>query len=65
MDRGERKFRLGLDACTVQDAKPLGATAGVVEQRGLPDSWLAADDQDPAAARPSGVEQLVDPRALP
>jgi hypothetical protein len=52
MNAGERKLHLGLDARRARDATSGGALEHVIEQRGLADAGLAAQDKHGAAPRP-------------
>jgi hypothetical protein len=61
---GERQLGLGLDAGAREHAHPPGACHGALQQRGLADARLAAQDEDAAARAPGPVEQAVDRRAL-
>ena len=59
MQAGVRELHLGLDAGRVEEAAPAGASADVVQQRGLPDPRLAAQDQDTALPGPGARDQAV------
>ena len=60
MDRGEAHGHLRLDRHHPDDLQVLGTLDRVVEQRRLPHSGLASEDQRPAHSGPNAVEHLVE-----
>ena len=59
MQAGERELHLGLDARRSRDATPGRPLLQVVQQRGLADPRLAAQDQHPALTRPHLVQEPI------
>ena len=59
MQAGERELHLGLNADRSHSPEPGRVLVQVVQQRGLTDSRLAAQDQHPAPARPCVSQQPV------
>jgi len=57
---GERHVRLELDAAGREHAHRARLLDRVVQDRGLADAWLAADQQARALAQARGGESLVD-----
>ena len=57
---GERYVRLELDAASREHAHRAGLLDRVVQDRGLADARLAADQQARALAQARGGESLVD-----
>jgi hypothetical protein len=60
----ERELHLGLDARSARDATPRRPLDDVLQQRGLADAGVAADDERAALARPNRIEQPVERPAL-
>ena len=61
---GERQLHLRLDAAGPQDGHVRSRAERVVEQRGLADPRLTAQDEYAATAGAAGFEQLVESFAL-
>jgi hypothetical protein len=61
---GEVELRLGLDRPRPQDPQVGGLLDRVLEQRRLPGTSLAAEDEHPAPRRPRAVDERRDDRAL-
>ena len=64
MQPGERELHLGLHARGARDVEARGALRGVLQQRGLADAGLAAQDQDRALARSYACQLPVQHLAL-
>ena len=65
METGVSEFHLGLDPCSPGDPARAAACHERLQQRGLADAGLTADDQNLAPARPRGVDQSVQYGDLP
>ena len=64
MQTRERELHLGLDARGAHDAEPGRPLVHVVQQRGLADARLTAQDQHAALTVPRLVQQLIQYRAF-
>jgi hypothetical protein len=65
METGVRQLHLGLHAGDAGDATPGRRLDGILEERRLADTRLAAEDQYAAPPLVDGREQLVKSGALP
>jgi hypothetical protein len=64
VDTCERQLVLGLDADAAQDPHPVRAGGGVVEQGGLADTRVAADDEHRAALIACALKQRIETALL-
>jgi hypothetical protein len=61
---GVRELHLGLDAGRPDDAASGGSREEVLQQLGLADAWLAAQDQGRTAPGPGARQEVVEGPAL-
>jgi hypothetical protein len=64
MQAGEGELHLGLDAGRSRDAAPQCAYCQMVQQRGLPDSRVTSQDQDPTVPASHILQQSIKRFAL-
>jgi hypothetical protein len=60
----ERQIHLPFNARRPLDATFFCLFGGILEQRGLPDSCLAVDNERAALTRANGIDQLIEHVAL-
>jgi hypothetical protein len=63
-EAGEGELRLGFDGPGPEDAHAARRRAEVLQERGLADARLAADDDGDAPSRAETVQHRAQPRAL-